>query len=172
MRKIIIIGTLHLGLTPNKELREVLDEIKPDQLLVEINERDIKNNNFKKYIPEMVFAYRRAKKKKISVSGFDSSINVLSQGMTEKDKKRIIQKQKRLAKGHNWKDLNKEKYLKLLRGSEEGLIDWKKEQKREEKMLQNIKKAMQPNGKIVIVTGCGHLSFFEKSIKDAVFPFR
>mgnify|MGYP001612470089 CR=1 FL=1 len=172
MRKIIIIGTFHTGLTPNKELKEVLEEIKPDQLLVEITEREIKNDNLRKYLPEMVFAYRWAKKKKIAVSGFDSSINVLSKGMTEKDNKSIIKKQKKLMRGYTWKDFNKEKYLKLLEGSEEDLIDWKKEQRREKKMLQNIKKAMHSNGIIVIVTGCGHLKFFKKHIKRAVFPFR
>lgn len=46
MLKIIIIGTLHAGLTPVKELEGEFIEYKPDQILVEIAANDIKNKVF------------------------------------------------------------------------------------------------------------------------------
>ena len=46
MRKIIIIGTLHVGLTPDNELKEVLEEYNPDQILVEIDEKDLGKKKF------------------------------------------------------------------------------------------------------------------------------
>jgi hypothetical protein len=51
-------------------------------------------------------------------------------------------------------------------------IDWKKWKEREIEMLKNVKKRISLRGKTIIVTGCGHLSFFEKHIKNATFPFR
>ena len=44
-RKIIVIGTLHAGITPNNELKAVIESFKPDQLLVEIANDDITKND-------------------------------------------------------------------------------------------------------------------------------
>ena len=56
--------------------------------------------------------------------------------------------------------------------SEKNLIDLDKEIKRESEMLRNIRNVIVKKGIVLILTGCGHLDFFEKNIKDAIFPFR
>ncbi len=175
MRKIIIIGTLHAGLTPENELKEVLEKYSPDQLLVEIVEEDVKKEKFDSYPPEMIFVYKWAKKNKIKVNGFDSKIDVFSKGMAEEDNEKVIQEQKILMNNLNlkWKDMNKAENLKKLdTDSAKKLVDPEKEAKRESEMLKNIKKSMIRGGTIVIITGCGHLEFLERHIKDAIFPFR
>ena len=173
MRKIIIIGTLHAGLTPENELKEVLEKYNPNQLLIEIAEEDIKNREFYSYPLEMVFAYDWANKNKVKVNGFDLKIDVLRKGMKEEDNQKVIEEQKKLMNNFSWKDMNKAENLKKLdTDSAKNLVDSKKEEKREFEMLKNIKNSMIDNGKILIITGCGHLDFFEKHIINAVFPFR
>lgn len=173
MEKVIIIGTLHAGSTPNKELKKVLERYKPDKILVEIAQIDIKNKKIKTYPTEMQFTYNWAKKVKIKVNGFDSKINVFAKGKTEKDNQKAIREQEKILRKFTWKDMNKEKNLKLIdTPSAVALVDKKKAKKRETEMLNNIKKEILPEGKTVIVTGAGHLSFFEKRIKNAIFPFR
>lgn len=173
MRKIIIIGTLHSGLTPEDELKEVLERYNPDQLLIEIAEEDIKNGKFDFYPPEMIFAYNWAKKNKVKVNGFDSKMDVLRKGMTEEDNQKVIEEQKKVMNNFTWKDMNKTETLKKLdTDSAKNLIDHKKEEKREFELLKNIKDSMIENGKILIITGCGHLDFFEEDIRNAFFPFR
>ena len=176
MRKIIIVGTLHAGLTPEDELKEVLEKFNPDQVLVEIIQKDIDNKKFDSYPSEMIFAYKWANNKGIKVRGFDYKINVLKEKMTEEDNKKVIEEQKELIKKtgkFDWKDMNKEENLKLLKiESAERLVDPKKEKKREIEMLENINKVMISKGVVVIITGVGHLGFFRKNIKDALFPFR
>ncbi|MFH1972091.1 MAG: hypothetical protein ABIJ18_01295 [archaeon] len=173
MRKIIIIGTLHAGLTSKNELQKILEKINPDQLLVEIAEEDIKNGKFDLYPPEMIFAYKWGKKRRINVNGFDSKINVIRKGLTEEDNQQVIKEQKKLMQNLNWKDMNKSKNLKKIKtNSSKKLIDPIKEAKRESELLKNIKKTMIPDGIITIITGCGHLDFFSKHIKGAILPLR
>ena len=50
-------------------------------------------------------------------------------------------------------------------------FDIKKSQEREQKMLKEIRVKLI-EGTNVIVTGAGHLSFFEKEIPDAELLFR
>ena len=96
--------------------------------------------------------------------------------MTEEDNKKVIEEQKELIKKtgkFDWKDMNKEENLKLLKiESAERLVDPKKEKKREIEMLENINKVMISKVVVVIITGVSHLGFFLKNIKDALFPFR
>lgn len=61
MRKIIIIGTLHAGLTPNQELKEFLEYTKPTQVLVEILEEDLHQKKLDSYPSEMVYTLKWAK---------------------------------------------------------------------------------------------------------------
>ena len=173
MKKVIIIGTVHAGSTPNKELKKVLEKYKPDKILVEIAQTDIRNKKIKSYPSEMQFTYNWAKKVKIKVNGFDSEINVFAKGKTEKDNQKAIKEQEKILRKFTWQDMNKEKNLKLLDiPSAMTLVDKKKAKKREIEMLKNVKKEILPKGKTVIVTGAGHLSFFKKHIKNAIFPFR
>ena len=125
------------------------------------------------YSPEMVFAYTWAKKKKVKVSGFDSKMRILKTGMTKEDNQKVVDDQKMLMKNYSWKDMNQMKYLRRLNtNSAQNLSDSKKEEKREFEMLRNINTLMINEGKILIITGCGHLDFFEKQILSALFPFR
>ena len=52
------------------------------------------------------------------------------------------------------------------------LIDQDKERVRENEMLKNIATNIIESGVIVVITGTAHLNFFERNIKDAIFPFR
>lgn len=171
MQKIIIIGTLHAGITPNSELKKVLREYMPDQILVEIQERDIINNNIDNYPPEMIFALRWARINSVKVSGFDSDINVFNEGITNADNLALIEQQKKLIK-MPWKEFNKAENEKILDIEGSSLVNQEKEKEREIDMLNNIKGAMLDSGTILIITGCAHLKFLEKKIEKAIFPFR
>ncbi len=112
------------------------------------------------------------KKNKIRVDGVDSAIDVFAKEL-KKNNKAVIEEQKKIMKDYTWKDMNKQKNLeKLYTSSAIALVDPKKEQKRNEKMLDNITKLMFSNGTIVIIIGCGHLDFLEKNLKDSIFPLR
>lgn len=172
-RKIIVIGTLHAGITPNNELKDAIVKFKPDQLLVEIANDDIFINDLNLYPPEMTFALKWAKSNNVNVAGFDSKINVFRKGAMPEDNQAIIEKQKKLIKKLSWKDFNKIENEKLLdvEGSDE-LINKNKERMRENEMLKNIQDNIIESGTVVIITGTAHLNFFERNIKDAIFPFR
>jgi len=172
MREIIIIGTLHAGLTPKQELKKFLEDVKPDQVLVEMAEEDLRKNRIDSYPPEMVYTFKWSRKRNIIVNGFDCSLNTLRKGMTDADNLKAIKDSKRLLKNLSWKDMNKEKNSKILAPINKRLIDPLKERKRNFQMIKNIRKLMIPKGKVVIVTGCSHLNYFEKHIKEANFAFR
>ena len=172
-RKIIIIGTLHAGITPNNELKEVIEKFNPDQLLVELANDDIIKNDLSSYPPEMIFAFEWAKNNNVMVAGFDYKIDVFREGVMPEDNQTMIEKQKKLIKKLSWKDFNKIENEKLLDvdGLDE-LIDQNNERVREDEMLKNIEANIIENGTVVIITGTAHLNFFERNIKDAMFPFR
>lgn len=171
MKKIIIIGTLHAGITPNEELGLVFEKYKPDQILVEMLNDDIANNNIDDYPPEMVFALSWAKMNDIDVAGFDSDIDVFQDGVADTDNQKLIDQQKKLIT-KSWTEYNRAENLKLLDIENMNIVDDNKEQEREAEMLNNINAVIADNGTILIVTGCGHLDFFEKNIDKALFPFR
>lgn len=174
-RKIIVIGTLHAGITPNDELKEVIESFEPDQLLVEIANDDIVKNDVNAYPPEMICALEWAKSNAVKVAGFDSKTSIFLEGTLPDDNQAMLEKQKEVIKNVSlsWKDFNASGNEKLLDvvGSDE-LIDQNKEKAREYEMLKNIESNIIERGTIVIVTGVGHLDFFERNIKDAIFPFR
>lgn len=170
MQNIIVIGTLHAGLTPNEELEKIFTEYKPTQILVEISQDDINSDNLNKYPPEMIFTYEWAITNNVKVNGFDSKINVFKEGLTENDNLDLIEEQKKLIKKYSWKDFNKSENKKLL--DIDNITDPVKEKKREQEILKNINKAIDENGSILIITGCGHLDFLEQNLKNAIFPFR
>lgn len=173
MKQIFVIGTLHAGLTPKKELIKVLIQYNPDQLLVEIVEQDLISGNLTSYPEEMVHAYHWAKSKGIDVKGFDSPINTFKSGKAESDNQKVIEEQKKLLKNLGWKDMNKKENSQLLNtDSLKQLIDLQKEENRRIQMLRNIKKLMMPVGKVVILTGTNHLDFLEKQFPEATFPYR
>ncbi len=171
MRRIIFIGTIHCGATNEKELESLLNNYNPDQLLVEITQEDLDKNRINSYPPEMIFAYKWAKKHKIKVNGFDSPIDTLKKGHTAEDDKRITEEQLAIVKKYNWKDFNKESYSKKLMFYDTS-IDLKKHKARNEEMTKNIESLIQPTGTVVILTGAGNLNYFEKHVKGAEFPLR
>jgi pheromone shutdown protein TraB len=173
MLKVIIIGTLHVGLTPNKELETEFIKYNPNQILVEIAEGDIKKKSISKYPPEMIFTYNWARKNKIKVNGFDSKINIFKKGVKKADNLELIKKQKTIIKNYSWKAFNKEENDRLLNIDDlSKIIDLEKEKIRNLQMLCNIRKFIISNGVVMIITGTGHLNFFEKHFKKAIFPFR
>ena len=79
MGRIIIIGTLHAGMTSEKELKVILEKYNPYQILVEISQKDINNGAIDSYPSEMIFAYRWAKNRGKKINGFDAKINTLKE---------------------------------------------------------------------------------------------
>lgn len=173
-RELIIVGTLHAGLTPNHELRGVLERFIPDQLLVEITKSDLRKKNFSKYPPEMVHAYRWARKHKRKVDGMDSSINEVRPYVSKKQLKRADSEALKLLKRHrwDWKDANKRKVQDFLDHFYKGMFDQRLVKKRNKEMVANIRKSTIKHGTIIILTGAGHLKYFEKYLRNALFPFR
>ncbi len=173
MKKIYIIGTLHGNCTPKNELEDILENLQPNQLMIEISQKDIENKNFKNYPDEMVFGYNWAQKNKILVFGFDSDISELAKGKTDQDNQTVMDLQKEIIDKYDWKDFNKEEYLKLLDvpGAKK-LVDKERAKQREQEMLKNIQRNLASEGTIAILTGCGHLDFFEKEIPEAIFPLK
>src|SRR3989344_1541834 len=121
MRKVIFIGTIH-GFTPEKELKKILDNIKPIQILIKVPKEDIGKIKLDNYPPEMVFAYNYAKTNGIKVSGFDFKVrhNKIAKNEQYFD---LIKKQEGIIKENRftWKDLNKEKNLIRKKLEEEKL---------------------------------------------------
>ncbi len=181
MRKIIIIGTLHGRLTPRKELKQILDDLQPDQVFVEMTPNEVKKIRQSKSIrDEMIFALEWAKEREIKTDYFDRNEGELKSGVTGKelDLIKLLKKMKKIIQTYSWKELNKEAPWKttplvdIENKINKRFVDVKKSKEREEKMLENINNKIMTTGKIVILTGVGHLSFFEKKIPNAIFPFR
>ncbi len=173
MQKIVIIGTLHGEYTPKKELEEILNFYSPNQIFVEIYQGDINKNYLEKYPQEMIFALNWARSKKVELSGFDSEIDIFKGGFSASKNQKIIDQQKPVLNKFNWKDFNKKEIFNKINSlAEKKFIDSAANFIREEEMLNNIKKKIIPDGVVLILTGCGHLDFFEKKIKKADFPLR
>ena len=173
MRKIYVIGTVHNMLPgKKKELKSLLEDIDPDQILVEIVNKDLRNNRIRKYPKEMIFAYIWAIKNGKKVNGSDVPINIIRKGFSQKELKIVEKSLTKIASKYTWKELNKSKYIRKLEIFDDKIIDKKKHRLRQKKMLENIQKNMIKDGTILILTGSGHLKFFEKKLKEAIFPFR
>jgi len=173
MRKIIIIGTLHCGSTPNHELEEILNKYKPDQLLVELKQAQIAAGNVDpSFPPEMIFAYEWAKHRGVPVAGFESDIRVFSKTASDADNQKLIEAQDEIIKTRSWKDFNKKDVQKLLDIGDPGMVDPVKVKAREQDMLKRVNEYMIGDGVIIILIGSGHLEFFEKHLPRGVFPFR
>ncbi|MBU0530931.1 hypothetical protein KJ910_00325 [Patescibacteria group bacterium] len=165
MKKIIILGTLHAGLTPNEDLVAELKRIKPDQLLVEIADEDLQSGQIESYPSEMIAAYQWAQEQGLPVAGFDAKINVFRSGMTEADNDRVIELQKVQLGDLTWKDLNEpENFNRLNIPEYEKLVDPDQERRRWQAMVENIKNVIADEGTILILTGCGNLKFLRQEL--------
>ncbi len=180
MKKIIIIGTIHGGSTPKEELEEVLNNINPDQVLVELSYEELNNRPRENSIrDEMFAAYDWAVRNKKKTDCFDIESNTLKKGVTGKELEflKLEMKVKELLKGYSWKDLNKEEPWEIPEVAEleneiiEKYFNAEKQKEREYKILE-IARGKLIDGVNVIVTGAGHLSFFKKEMPEAIFPLR
>jgi len=180
MRKIYIIGTIH-GFIPKKDVIEILEKYNPEQVMIEVTASDLKNKKFKNYGKEFKDAYEWCKKNRKKVIGFDYWQKNWkdSRHLNKNEKKEldvIIKDASKFVKRHGWKNFNKKKYRRLFNIVDKRLYKILPDQYdylkiRQKKMLANIKKRMIRQGVFIILTGTGHLDFFQKHLK-AEFPFR
>lgn len=179
--KIYIIGTLHQGFTPKDELADTLARLEPDLLMVELPPADSPVREQAEQISdEMKFAFDWAHKHSIPVVCFDTNEGILKVGIDENDPEYIAlsDKEKKEAEKHSWKYHNK----LVLSGDSEVLVSWRafrgkyideeKGNRREEQMLENIRAEIANGMTHVVLTGVGHLLFFERQMPDAEFPLR
>jgi len=180
-KEIIIIGTLHGGFVPHDELEQILEELKPDQIFVELTQKEVDEiDSGKSFRDEMVAAFYWAQKRNIKVNRFDINSGGLKEGMTgkESDFLALCKKFGELLKNYSWKELNKKEPWQnsplgdLDREITEKYNDEVKAKQREEELLKNINQQIISEGKVVILTGTGHLDFFEEKIPQAKFLFR
>jgi len=175
MGEIYIIGTEHDMLPRRKnEFQSLLKTLNPDQILVEIVQKDLKSGKTGKYPKEMVFAAKWGNKNKKVVMGFDAPIEIARKDNTKQRYIDVLNKVRKLVKGLSWEDINRKSYPHKTEVSRliMELIDKKKHDAREKQMLKNVRKMTLKDGKILILTGAMHLDFFEKHIKGAIFPLR
>ncbi len=173
MQTILVIGTVHSMMPEHQqELENLFRVLNPDQILIEISPEDVQRENFKDYPQEMTYAYYWAKIQGKRVNGFDASMDILDIAVSDDMKRQLESEAGHLIAIVNWKYLNKtetEIYRRLSLLTER-MIDKEKNRQRQETMLQNIQKQLIPRGKILILTGSFHLPFFQKNLKNALFP--
>jgi len=170
MVEIIFIGTLHCGFTSENELGKILKSHAPSLILVELKQKDLYSKHIRQYPAEMIYTVNFAKENNIPVQGFDSDIDISAKNSTAEDEKRVIQEQSKIINQSKWKEFNKEKQNKKLMNLSQKIIDQKKWNKREQEMKKNILKALPKEGKVLLITGTGHIPFFKKQFPEAKFP--
>ena len=118
-------------------------------------------------------------KNRIPVTVFDVEQSGLKEGVTGKEPEFMDHelKSKELLKNYSWKDLNKiepwqiSEVAALEKEIVEKYFDKENSKQREFQMMQNIKQELV-DGRNVIVTGAGHLTFFKEQFPEARIPFR
>jgi len=178
--RVIVIGTIHLEWTPKDELWQVLDDINPDQVLVELSQEELherpRNDSIR---DEMFAAYDWAVAHNKLVNHFDNEYSPLKDGVTGKEPEFLEHelKSKDMLKNYSWQDLNRPEPWQISEVKEledkitKQYFDVEKSKEREQQMLKVIR-AKLIDGVNVIVTGAGHLSFFENELRGAELPFR
>lgn len=171
-QEIFFIGTLHAGFTNILELKDLVNNLNPDQLFVEIEQKDLENETIDSYPSEMIALYNWAKQENILVCGFDSNIDVIKKGKTSKDNADVILKQEEIIKNYDWKEFNKQELNEKLDFISKNLINYTNWNIREKEMAGNIRQQIIKKGKIIVLTGSAHLSYFKKEFSKAKFPLR
>lgn len=169
------IGTIHCGITDNDELIEIINNLNPEFILIEMVQEDIDNNTIENYPDEMKYVLNWCKEKNILCYGFDSNIDISHKNYSKENESRLIEFQMREIKKRNWKEFNNSKICKLIDCNESfEVIDSFKERTREIEMKNNILNILEINKSKfkqgIVITGCGHLDFFRKEFVDANFP--
>lgn len=180
MNRTIIVGTLHLGLTRKNDLKKLLEEIHPDQLLLELPAEQSARERASRTSDEMGFAAMWAGTKGIPVAYFDTGESVLRDGISVEGSlyKELESRQVQEIKAFSWQDLNKKEPWREGRLASAQQTFWRecidpaKWELREENMLENIQRLKKQKGTVLILTGAGHLDFFEREFPEAEFPYR
>lgn len=172
MFEIVFVGTLHCGFTDTEELKEIILDIDPDLLLVEISQEDIENKNISQYPDEMRYAYRLAEELGISCKGFDTKVSVSKKGIPSELTQEIIAEQGKIIKQYSWKEFNNSDLNQKLTSLSVEMIDFEKWNQRELEMNKNIETLTPRHGTVLILTGTAHLAFFERVFPNAKFPLR
>ena len=176
-RKIYVIGTVH-NMMPRRrqELQAILEEINPDQILVEIVDEDLLSGNLGKYPKEMVYAYRWGISHQKKVRGFDAPIDVVKKSISPEELKNAENEAFGIFEesGLTWKDLNRvdHRHVEEFERLQQRVIDYAKLKARYDEMLENVGRAMIKRGIVLILTGAGNLELFEGNMKEAIFPLR
>jgi hypothetical protein len=173
MRNIFLLGTVPC-MMPEKafELNLLLKVMNPDQIFVEVTDNDLMNTEG--YMnDEMLFIVEWAKQngKKIVGHCFATDCTLL---LEENRKKTLTEEFSHLIAGNNWKAFNKidtEVYNRFYNLCAM-MIDMKKVEDKQMKMLGIIENKMVNHGKILVVTEALNLKFFEENLKNAVIPLR
>lgn len=179
MKEVIIIGTLHGGFTPKEELKELLSSINPDKVLVELSPEELARPVVKSTRDDMFTAYDWATGNNKQVAVFDIENDTLKEGVTgeEPEFAEFGSAIEGLLKEYSWKELNREEPWKSsdVLGLENKLMEKyfniEKNQERDFTMFQNIKDNLI-EGKNVVLTGTGHLTFFKEQMPEAKLFFR
>ncbi len=177
MKEIIVIGTLHHEFTPKSELEELLKEINPDKVLVELSPEEMLRPREDSIRDEMFFAYDWAIENGKQVDVYDIENDILKEGVTgkEPDFAKVGSEIGELLKSHSWKEQNNEEvwktpeYTKLEDYITEKYFNAEKIEERDQIMLQNIKDKLI-EGKNLILTGTAHLTFFKEQLPDTILP--
>jgi len=171
-----VIGTIHSGHTDKKELADVLEDIDPDQVLIELPEGFSKASvREREVVPdEMLFAYDWTRENGVSRACFDVDSGIIEDYFSEDysedsdEYQEFLDFQDKIIENHNWKDFNKDENLDLLdHPLEDTLFDKAVLKQREKDMLINIKEKIISEGDVAIVTGASHLQFFQKHLENA-----
>lgn len=167
-------------LTRKNDLRRILEEIKPDQLLLELPEEAGARVEAARHSDEMAFADRWARTKGVSTGYFDVDMSILRDGISEEDPEymELVNREVAELQAYSWQELNRKepwqmgKLASTQREFWRRFFDEEKWDRREKGMLENIRRLRKSNGTVLILTGAGHLDFFQRELPDAEFRLR
>lgn len=179
MKKVIILGTIHLGFTPKDELIKEIEKYKPDQLLIELTEKEVKEGQENSIRDEMFYVHEFASSSAIPYVLFDTDEDTLKDGITgtEPDFLLMEEKVKQVLVGSDWKELNEAHpwLQKDIKEIEDRIVttyfDTNRMKMREIKIAQNIRENLI-EGTNVVITGCGHITHLLQDLPGSVAPLR
>jgi hypothetical protein len=170
MRKIYIVGTSHQNVTLayKKELLELFDEINPDQVFIEKLKTELSQKRVRDDRPEMKIAYEWSLKNNKLVNAYDHKQSIIRSGIETPEIDKANTQLTKITKKIGWKDLNSLKNILVLKKVLATILDEDKFNQREQRMLQNINKAILSNGRILILCGTLHVPFFKSKFKEGI----
>ncbi len=167
MSQLYIVGTAH---NPADDLESVVRSIRPQQLLLEIVDEELRRGELEDQLPEMMAMYHFAKGQGILVRGFDARVDIIIPIVTQEDllyADGVARKYGTLG----FQELNKRQYDEVWEKIARMAINPEAHAQRQGAMVENIREMRMP-GDNLLFCGIGHLQYLERTIPDAVFPFR